>query len=118
MSFCTWPSHCNVLFATNTLLAVVGWRGSLAYVNLYNKQSDALNRLIAASRIDWVSNSIGVIGLLLIAAAIAAVNSELAYPGWWALLPTVGAFLLIAVGEHSFINRAIFSNPSSSYLLG
>ena len=85
--------------------------GSLAYVNLYNKQSDALNRLIAASRIDWVSNSIGVIGLLLIAAAIAAVNSELAYPGWWALLPTVGAFLLIAVGEHSFINRAILSNP-------
>jgi len=46
----------------------------------------------------------------LIAGCVLITNSS-AFPGWWALLPVLGAVFLIAVGPHSWINRKILSNP-------
>jgi hypothetical protein len=48
-------------------------------------------------------------GLLLIGVSIFALNGELAFPGYWALFPTVGAFLVISAG---------FTNWNSRYVLG
>jgi peptidoglycan/LPS O-acetylase OafA/YrhL len=48
-------------------------------------------------------------GLLLIGISVFALNREFAFPGYWALLPTFGAFLLISAG---------FTNWISKYLLG
>jgi peptidoglycan/LPS O-acetylase OafA/YrhL len=48
-------------------------------------------------------------GLLLIGVSVFALNREFAFPGYWALLPTVGAFLVISAG---------FTNWISKYLLG
>lgn len=50
-------------------------------------------------------------GCLLIALAILTIKSTTAFPGWWALLPTVGAVLFIAGGQDAWPNRWIFSNP-------
>lgn len=49
-------------------------------------------------------------GLLLMAAGFALVTAKSAIPGWWALLPTLGAALTISAGPHSVINRVLFSN--------
>jgi hypothetical protein len=49
-------------------------------------------------------------GMLLIVIALVFVNKGLKFPGWLALLPTVGAMLLIAAGPQAWINRFVLSN--------
>jgi peptidoglycan/LPS O-acetylase OafA/YrhL len=44
-----------------------------------------------------------VLGLMLI-------NNERAFPGWWALLPTIGAFFMISAGPKAWFNRNVLSN--------
>lgn len=52
----------------------------------------------------------GVLGLLLIGAGLAYLSPASLFPGYLALLPTIGAALIIAAPKHSPINRIIFSN--------
>ncbi len=49
-------------------------------------------------------------GALLIVAAVFGVSQTRAFPGWWALLPTIGAFLIISAGPDAWINRRILSH--------
>lgn len=51
----------------------------------------------------------GVLGALLIAAGFAIVSPGKAFPGWWALLPTVGALLIVDAGPASFFNKLVLS---------
>ncbi len=51
------------------------------------------------------------LGFILIAAAILALNRNMAFPGWWALLPTVGAYLVISAGPAAFLNRVVLAHP-------
>jgi peptidoglycan/LPS O-acetylase OafA/YrhL len=51
----------------------------------------------------------GIIGLGTILFAAAILDSTRPFPGWAALLPTMGALLLIAVGPNSWINRRVLS---------
>ena len=48
-------------------------------------------------------------GILLIASAVAFLHRNSTYPGWRALLPTLGTFLLICA-EPSWFNRRVLSN--------
>ena len=57
------------------------------------------------------TNVFAAIGSLLIALSLIFINESRAFPGWWALLPTVGTALLIAAGPESWINRKILSAP-------
>jgi len=50
------------------------------------------------------------VGALLIATAIASMNTHHAFPGWWALLPTVGAVLLISAGPDAWFNRHVLAH--------
>lgn len=49
-------------------------------------------------------------GLFLILATAGAVSEQVLFPGWWALPPVVGAFLLIAAGPQAWVNRTILSH--------
>jgi peptidoglycan/LPS O-acetylase OafA/YrhL len=49
-------------------------------------------------------------GLALIFTAIFLLDANAAFPGWWALLPTVGTALLIAAGPATWFNRYVLSN--------
>ena len=49
------------------------------------------------------------IGLLLILTAALLLNKTVAFPGWWALLPTAGAYLIISGGPNAWINRHALS---------
>jgi hypothetical protein len=44
-----------------------------------------------------------LLGLLVI-------NRESAFPGWWALLPTFGAFFIISAGPDALLNKKILAN--------
>ena len=49
-------------------------------------------------------------GAIFIAVSLALTNPERDFPGFWALLPTAGTFLLISGGELSWVNRKILSS--------
>jgi peptidoglycan/LPS O-acetylase OafA/YrhL len=43
---------------------------------------------------------LGPLGLLCIGAAVVLIDDRVAYPGWWALLPVLGAVMVVLAGEH------------------
>jgi peptidoglycan/LPS O-acetylase OafA/YrhL len=49
-------------------------------------------------------------GCVVLGAAILLLAKRETFPGWWALLPTLGAVLVINAGPDAFINRFILSN--------
>jgi peptidoglycan/LPS O-acetylase OafA/YrhL len=52
-----------------------------------------------------------VFGLFLIAISIFFLNKAAAFPGFWALLPTLGAFFVISAGGYNWIGKRILGNP-------
>jgi peptidoglycan/LPS O-acetylase OafA/YrhL len=51
------------------------------------------------------------LGACLIAFALLFLTKAHPFPGWWALLPTVGTALIIAGGRRSGFNRKVLSHP-------
>ena len=51
-------------------------------------------------------------GLLLIAISLSITTQDSAFPGYLALLPTIGTVAIIAAGPNNFISRYIFGNSS------
>jgi peptidoglycan/LPS O-acetylase OafA/YrhL len=52
-----------------------------------------------------------ICGALLIIAALIALSPTNEYPGWRALMPTIGTCLLITAGPKSFVSRIALANP-------
>ncbi len=63
-----------------------------------------------------IHDTAGWLGLVLIVVAAATLKSTRAFPGWWALLPTLGAALMILAGPASTINRWVLSNRTMIYI--
>jgi len=63
------------------------------------------------SKTQWRKNALSVAGLGLLAASFLLLNKSLPFPGWNALLPCLGAALLIAAGERAFVNRYLLAWP-------
>jgi peptidoglycan/LPS O-acetylase OafA/YrhL len=53
-----------------------------------------------------------IVGLLLLAIAITFIDDSHPFPGAMALVPTLGAFLLISAGPAALINRYVLSNKA------
>lgn len=77
--------------------------GILAYITLHKPHYISYRK--PAIR-DWQS----VVGLALIALGIAMVTANSRFPGWWALLPTIGAFLIISAGSGAWLNRHVLAS--------
>ena len=58
----------------------------------------------------------GWLGALLIVLAAALLKPERAFPGWWALLPTLGTALIILAGPQATLNRWLLSHQSMIYI--
>ena len=50
-------------------------------------------------------------GLLLLAFGVIRINESLSFPSTWALIPVLGAVLVIASGSKAFLNRIFLMNP-------
>lgn len=64
----------------------------------------------SASRSEVLNNILSVVGLLLIVTAVFFINKSKPFPGWWALLPVSGAFLLILAGPEAWVNQFVLAN--------
>lgn len=73
--------------------------GVLAYITLHKPHLIPRN-----------TNVQSIIGLLLIATAIFSINKEMPFPGWRALLPTIGAFLIISAQPTAWTNHYLLGN--------
>lgn len=55
-------------------------------------------------------NALSLVGFGLIVVGLFIIDKKRLFPGFWALMPTVGAVFVIAGGPKSWINRVILSN--------
>jgi peptidoglycan/LPS O-acetylase OafA/YrhL len=58
------------------------------------------------------ANLISGLAVFLLLAAVYVIDSKKAFPGGWALMPVLGAVLLIYAGPTAWCNRVLFSNPA------
>jgi peptidoglycan/LPS O-acetylase OafA/YrhL len=56
------------------------------------------------------NNATAWIGALLLVIGVYFINPERRFPGFWALFPTVAAYLLIKAGPEAWFNRQVLSN--------
>ena len=56
------------------------------------------------------NNATAWVGALLLAIGVYFINPERRFPGFWALFPTLAAYLLIKAGPQAWFNRVVLSN--------
>lgn len=88
--------------------------GLLAYLHLHHhdKLDDELSSVLGqiGKFAITIRSVASVSGLAMIAVSIYAIDEASSFPGWWALLPTTGALLLIAAGSSGVVNRTLLAN--------
>lgn len=57
------------------------------------------------------NNLISILGALFITVGLILINRNSLFPGWWALLPTIGTALIIGSGPNSWVNERLFAHP-------
>jgi peptidoglycan/LPS O-acetylase OafA/YrhL len=77
----------------------------LAYVAVFQVRYPKLvvNSITQANTLSWMGCALFIAGLLLI-------NKDSGFPGAWALLPTLGAALMIKAGPTAWFNRVVLGN--------
>ena len=56
------------------------------------------------------------LGLAMIGAAAALMNKGSRFPGYWALLPSLGAILILMAGPAAWLNRVVLSHRAMVYV--
>ncbi|WP_338585892.1 acyltransferase family protein [Pseudomonas sp. MAG733B] len=95
----------------------------LAYIQLYKKNqlTRFLQNLLfhpvlfrhppqSDQRGAVLNNLYSIFGLFFLIAAFFLIDKSKLFPGWWAILPVSGAFLLILSGPDAWVNRVVLSN--------
>jgi peptidoglycan/LPS O-acetylase OafA/YrhL len=91
----------------------------LAYLSLYPAVPQWETRRLSPRVISWLgaanashaaaNNVKAICGLLLIVAAVLMIDGTRGYPGWWALLPVAGTYLMIAAGPDTWIGDRLLA---------
>lgn len=63
-----------------------------------------------------ISNTISIIGCLLLIYGFSRISKSMSFPGNWAVAPVLGAVLLISSGPKAWINKKILSNKLAIWL--
>jgi len=57
-----------------------------------------------------LSNVISLVGIILLGYGFYIINKDLYFPGKWALVPILGAVMIISAGPDAWFNRIVLSN--------
>lgn len=63
-------------------------------------------------------NYLSAIGLCFLVLSYILINKQTSFPGWWALLPTIGTAFILASGAKSWVNRRLLSNKILTWIGG
>jgi peptidoglycan/LPS O-acetylase OafA/YrhL len=58
-----------------------------------------------------LNESFGVLGIVLVAVAVTCYRRNVHFPGYYALLPALGAGFLLLAGQNSIVSRGLSSKP-------
>lgn len=118
-----WKDAAKTFFLPQTRFWELLAGGGLAYFCLAKQGhvTNWLNQKIShhvASRCNWLmdkqdavfSNALSVLGGGLIMVSVIGLHKGNAFPGWWALLPVIGAALVILAGSKAWLNRNVLAN--------
>ena len=72
----------------------------LAYVKLHRQSSSN----------ETHNNQSAWLGLCLLVIGVVFIHPERRFPGFWALFPTLSAYLIISAGQNAWLNRVVLSN--------
>ena len=125
----TWKQHLNLL-AITIALAVISFVLNIIYV-----QADAVATFYSPQTRFWelmigsilayiminnqnllvnlkqrYTDALSIFGIGLIIIGFIFITEKNYFPGWWALLPTLGTMLIISAGPGAWFNRMILSN--------
>lgn len=86
--------------------------GLLAYLMVSLKDKPVLLKpfLCDAKQPAITSNLASAFGLLLLVASVFAIQKGDLFPGWWALAPVAGTWLIIFAGPNAWVNKYIMGN--------
>ena len=87
------------------LACIVSYKKDI-FASLKLKPSDGL-AVWADQQI--VRNCLSWLGVILIICGLIFITKEKSFPGWWALLPVLGAFFIVLAGTQAWLNRSILS---------
>lgn len=81
----------------------------LAWVSIFKKDyfSQLNDKIYAKDR--HLNNILSVLGFLILIVGFFGMSRSMAFPGWWALLPTVGSLIILIAGPLAWVNRQILS---------
>ncbi|EQC35254.1 hypothetical protein SDRG_07482 [Saprolegnia diclina VS20] len=80
--------------------------GLLAYLGLHGRVLSGV----------WPTNLAAVLGLSFLVPGFVCINEASAFPGYLALLPTLGATLLLAAGADAVVNKYALGNVVAVYI--
>ncbi len=58
-----------------------------------------------------LADGFATLGLAMLIVALCLIDKTAQFPGWWAVLPTMGTFSLLAAGPQAWVNRQLLSQP-------
>ncbi len=113
-----WSFYSNVVHSTSDLSASFFLAQNRFWELLLGSGLAYYSNVFKPGSLDKVpprhAGAISVVGLGLLLFAFFGINGTFAYPGFWALFPTVGAFLIILAGPSAWVNRKLLSHPGNS----
>jgi peptidoglycan/LPS O-acetylase OafA/YrhL len=63
-----------------------------------------------------LNNALSIIGFTLLVVSLITIHKGRLFPGWWALAPVSGTFLLIMAGPGAWVNRIILANRAMVFV--
>jgi peptidoglycan/LPS O-acetylase OafA/YrhL len=61
-------------------------------------------------------NALSGIGFILLLVSLGLMNKDTVFPGWAALIPTLGAAAVIAAGPDAWLNRTLLANKAAVFV--
>ncbi|WP_082159044.1 acyltransferase family protein [Chromobacterium sp. LK11] len=99
---------------SGSLLAWVALYKKNAFANVKSKIDVWLSRIVYSGKSEnsgkTLSDVCSFLGLFLLLYGFWRINKELIFPGTWALVPVLGAVLIITAGSKAWVNRIVLSN--------
>ncbi|RLT34225.1 MAG: acyltransferase [Chloroflexi bacterium] len=67
-------------------------------------------------RVSKIANELSWIGLILLCIGFVIISDATVFPGYSALIPTIGAFMLILAGGNGWVSRILFANKFAVFV--
>lgn len=132
--YLAWPLIITIIYKSKKKLlwvAIIAITTSFALNIYYSGQNPSLafyipqNRvwelligsvIVISPKLEKLSPYIGnhaqsILGATILLLGLLLINKEREFPGWWALLPTIGTMLLISSNPKALVNKRLLSNP-------